>query len=59
MRNASNYLEKLKDNLESKKNMLDEYYNMSEDFNFWQRQTQLRVDIKNLEAKILDASEED
>ena len=39
--------------------MLDEYYNMSEDFNFWQRQTQLRVDIKNLEAKILDASEED
>jgi len=59
VRNASNYLEKLKDNLESKKNMLDEYYNMSEDFNFWQRQTQLRVDIKNLEAKILDASEED
>jgi len=55
MRNASNYLEKLKADLESKKNMVDEWYNMSDDFNYWKRQEKLRLDIKQIEAKILDA----
>ena len=58
MRNASNYLEKLKEELETKKNMCDEWYSMSDDFNYWQRQEKLRADIKLLEAKILEASEE-
>ena len=58
MRNASNYIEKLKEDLEAKKNMVDKWYAMSEDFNYWQRQEKLRADIKLLEAKILEASKE-
>ena len=58
MRNASNYLEKLKEELETKKNMCDEWFAMSEDFTYWTRQSVLRQDIKLLEAKILEASKE-
>ena len=56
MRNASNYIEKLKEDLEAKKNMVDKWYAMSEDFNYWKSQEILRADIKLIEAKIIEAS---
>jgi len=56
MRNASNYLDKLKADLKSKKYMIDEWYNMSDDFVYWKRQTDLRESIKLIESKILKAS---
>jgi len=56
MRNASNYLDKLKADLESKKYMIDQWYHMSDDFVYWKRQTVLREDIKLIESKILKAS---
>ena len=58
MRNASNYIEKLKEDLVATKSMCDEWYSMSDDFNYWQRQEKLRADIKMLEAKIIEASKE-
>jgi len=56
MRNASNYLDKLKADLKSKKYMIDEWYNMSDDFVYWKRQMDLRESIKLIESKILKAS---
>ena len=58
MRNASNYLAKLHEDLEAKKNMCDKWFAMSEDFTYWTRQSLLRQDIKLIEAKIIEASEE-
>ena len=58
MRNASNYLAKLHEDLESKKNMCDKWYSMSDDFNYWKSQEKLRSDIKLIEAKIIEASKE-
>tara|TARA_R110002074_G_scaffold23281_5_gene70695 strand:- start:368 stop:547 length:180 start_codon:yes stop_codon:yes gene_type:complete len=56
MRDASNYLAKLHEDLEAKKNMCDKWYSMSEDFNYWKSQEKLRSDIKIIEAKIIEAS---
>ena len=56
MRNASNYLDKLKSDLQSKKYMIDQWYHMSDDFVYWKRQKDLRDDIKLIESKILKAS---